>query len=95
MSLLDTLQDTKNRLSALLAFANQKTGADDSNIGDAIKTLADGFGSGGGKAIIVNGSDKKSITLDIGFEPRYLCGVDLHTIENSIFRNNSILPFFS
>lgn len=47
MSLLDTLQDTKNRLSALLAFANQKTGADDSSIGDAIKTLCDGFGGSG------------------------------------------------
>lgn len=48
MSLTSTLQDTKNRLTAMLAFANNKTGADDSNIGDAIKTLCDGYGSGGG-----------------------------------------------
>lgn len=48
----------------------------------------------GGKAIIVNGSGKTSITLDIGFEPRYLCGVDLTTIENGIYTNNGILPFF-
>lgn len=35
-------------LTNLLAFANSKTGKSDINVGEAIKSLADGYGSGGG-----------------------------------------------
>lgn len=48
MSLVSVLTDTKARLDALLDYANDTTGADDVSIGDAVKTLANGFGSGGG-----------------------------------------------
>ena len=46
MALKTTLEDTKDRLDALLTYANEITGADDINIGDAIERLADGYGSG-------------------------------------------------
>ena len=46
MSIASVLQDTKSRLDSLLSFANETTGQSDVSIGDAIKTLADGFGRG-------------------------------------------------
>lgn len=42
-----TLEDTQDRLDALLTYANSVTGASDTSIGDAIERLADGYGSGG------------------------------------------------
>lgn len=47
MSIASVLQDTKARLDGLLEYANETTGQSDVSIGDAIKTLADGFGGGG------------------------------------------------
>ena len=47
MSLASVLQDTKARLDALLVYANETTGQSDVSIGDAIRTLTDGFGGGG------------------------------------------------
>lgn len=46
MALKSTLESTKARLNALLTYVNEITGADDTSIGDAIHTLADGFGGG-------------------------------------------------
>lgn len=48
MSLLDKLSQAKTTLDNLLAFANNKTGKGDTSIGDAIKTLVDGYGGGSG-----------------------------------------------
>jgi len=47
MALKTTLEDTQDRLEALLTYANSVTGADDTSLGDAIETLANGYGSGG------------------------------------------------
>ncbi len=47
MALKTTLEDTKDRLDALLTYANGVTGESDTSIGDAIETLADGYGQGG------------------------------------------------
>lgn len=47
MAIKQTLEDSKSRLDALLTYANGVTGAEDTNIGDAIKTLCDGYGRGG------------------------------------------------
>lgn len=47
MALKSTLEDTKDRLDALLTYANSVTGAEDTSVGDAIETLADGYESGG------------------------------------------------
>lgn len=54
-----TLEDTKDRLNALLTYANEVTGESDTSIGDAIHTLADGYGSGGGYSLddIADGSE--------------------------------------
>lgn len=48
MSLLDKLSQAKTTLDNLLAFANNKTQKADTSIGDAIKTLVDGYGGSGG-----------------------------------------------
>lgn len=48
MAIKQTLEDTQNRLDALLTYANGTTGQADISIGDAIKTLCDGYGQGGG-----------------------------------------------
>ena len=47
MTLKSTLDDIKSRLTALLTYANGVTGESDTSIGDAIETLADGYGQGG------------------------------------------------
>lgn len=47
MALKATLDDVKDRLDALLTYANGVTGESDTSIGDAIETLADGYGQGG------------------------------------------------
>lgn len=39
--------ESKSRLDALLTYANGVTGQADGNIGDAVKTLCDGYGGGG------------------------------------------------
>lgn len=44
MTIGEKLEASKNGLDALLTYANGVTGAADTNIGDAVKTLADGFG---------------------------------------------------
>lgn len=55
MSIVSVLQDTKARLDSLLSFANETTGQSDASIGDAIRTLTDGYGGGGGGDNIVFG----------------------------------------
>ena len=42
------ISQIKSEADALINFANAKTGAGDTNLGDAVKTLVDGFGQGGG-----------------------------------------------
>lgn len=41
MALKTTLEDTKDRLDALLTYANTATGESDTNIGDAVERLVD------------------------------------------------------
>lgn len=48
MSLASNLNQTEQTLTALLEYANGVTGASDVSVGDAIHTLADGYGQGGG-----------------------------------------------
>ena len=36
------------KIRALIQYANEKTGAADTTLGDAVKTLCDGYGGGGG-----------------------------------------------
>lgn len=48
-SIADKLEVSKNALEGLLDYANEKTQKADSNIGEAIKTLVDGYGQGGGE----------------------------------------------
>lgn len=48
MSITEKLTASKNALASLLTFANAKTGKSDPDIGEAIRTLVDGYGGGGG-----------------------------------------------
>lgn len=60
MSLVDKLDTIKTEVSSLLTFANETTGSDDTTLGEAVHTLADGYGQGGGDddlvASIIDGS---------------------------------------
>ena len=51
MAIKQVIDDSKARLDALLAYANGVTGASDVSIGDAVKTLSDGYGQGGANEI--------------------------------------------
>lgn len=53
-TLTDILTDAKSEQDALLAYANGVTGAEDVRLGDAVKTLADGYGQGGGGGDLQN-----------------------------------------
>lgn len=48
MALIDKLESIQGQTSALLDYANGVTGAGDTRLGDAIRTLADGYGGGCG-----------------------------------------------
>lgn len=52
VELKDKLTQIKDEDNALLSYANERTGSNDTKLGDAVKTLADGFGSGGGNGEI-------------------------------------------
>lgn len=66
-----------SRLAALLAYANETTGAGDTTMGDAIKTLCDGYGQGGElifyESIIGHKTNKPYI--DTGFIPNNESGM--------------------
>lgn len=47
MSITEKLTSSKNALASLLDYANAKTEKNDPDIGEAIRTLVDGYGGGG------------------------------------------------
>lgn len=51
MGLTEKLTEIKSETDALLNFANETTGQSDSRLGDAVLTLASGFGTGSGGMI--------------------------------------------
>ena len=59
-------------INALTTYANEVTGASDTNLSDAVHTLASGYGGGGSGSVKTGsfvGDGTASVTLDIGFEP--------------------------
>lgn len=54
MGLTEKLTDIKSQTDALISYANETTGADDTRLGDAIQSLVDGFGQGGGSSFEQN-----------------------------------------
>lgn len=65
MSLTEKLSTIGSEAEALLAYANDVTGASDSRLGDAVRTLADGYGHGGEplETITINGTYTKGDTI--------------------------------
>lgn len=67
-------------INALTAYANEVTGGSDTNLSDAVHTLASGYG--GGIKIKTGsfvGSKNKTQAIEIGFEPDIFycdCGLD-------------------
>lgn len=62
-----------SRLQALLTYANNKTGHSDTTLGDAVRTLADGYGQGGsavasGEITLDSASDRITINHNLGAE---------------------------
>ena len=58
-------------INALTAYANEVTGGSDTNLSDAVHTLASGYGGGSGnvKTGTFVGDGAKEVDLPIGFEP--------------------------
>lgn len=46
-----TAESVKSKLQSLLTASNAKTGKSDANLTDAVKTLLEGYGQGGGETI--------------------------------------------
>ena len=81
MALKTTLEDTQSRLDALLTYANSVTGAEDTSVGDAIETLANGYGQGGGSTL--------PIQIDLlgewtGYLPEYTDTSNRETVDTGI-----------
>lgn len=62
MTYQERINAKANEIELLTAYANGVTGAEDTNIGDAIKTLCDWYGQGGGdfkfdSGVIINDSN--------------------------------------
>lgn len=53
MGLTEKLTDVKSQTDALIEYANETTGQADVRLGDAIQSLVDGFGQGGGYGRVV------------------------------------------
>ena len=47
----------KSQIQGLIDYANETTGAGDTLLGDAVKTLCDGYGQGGGGTTDVESND--------------------------------------
>lgn len=60
----DSLKLIKSQVNALLTYSNGVTGNNDAKLGDAIRTLANGFGSGGSSPFIPQKNVGKIVTLD-------------------------------
>lgn len=80
-----TLDDTKDRLDALLTYANSVTGADDTSVGDAIETLANGYGSGGSSLPI----QLELVGTWTGYLPEYTDTTTYEVIDTGIDIKNA------
>lgn len=69
MDLSEKLIEIENRRVSMLNTANEKTGANDITLSDAVNTLVGGFGSGGGsvetQTITVKFIDGTSVDLQV------------------------------
>lgn len=75
MTAKEVMTENKDELYALLDYANSVTEKSDTNIGNAIKTLCDGYGQGGGSSVksgtITPSADVSELTIDgLGFVPK-------------------------
>jgi len=89
MALKTTLEDTQDRLEALLTYANSVTGASDTSLGDAIETLANGYGSGGSSLPI----QLELVGTWTGYKPELLSGSS-DTIATGIYADASTYNHF-
>lgn len=53
MDLSESLVEIENERSALLSYANGVTGESDDRLGEAVRRLADGFGTGGSEDVLL------------------------------------------
>lgn len=67
----------RNKIQALIAAANTKTGESDTTLTDAVQTLVDGYGQGGG------GSDLSAVNVFVG---DYLSTTDLIITKGAVNR---------
>jgi len=95
------LSNIKNRidvanenLTNLLDYANAKTEKSDTDIGEAIRTLVDGYGQGGGdkyqKTIEVKTNSTSNIFVECPFEPKviHIKRINEDALINSLYMIN-------
>jgi len=66
-----------SKLQALLTAANTKTGESDTTITDAMQTLVDGYGQGGGSSNYATGLVTLSTDLSLTTSPKNIPGLQL------------------
>lgn len=74
-------------INALTAYANSVTGASDTNLNDAVHTLADGYGQGGGAenvTLTINDDDGMVANL---YEPASASWTDFEYSEDGLHRS--------
>lgn len=73
MSVKTRIQDVTDSINRLIDYANGTTGASDTRIGDAIKTLANGYGGGGVQVYTdtVTPNNTSSFEIPTPFEPYF------------------------
>lgn len=84
-TITEKLTESKNAFEALLTFANAKTGKADTNLGDAVKTLADGYGAG--QITMGKWENDGNFIIDVGRED-----FTSFLIMASVFQRDNISP---
>lgn len=79
MTYQERINAKADELTALLTYANGVTGAGDATLGDAVKTLVDGYGQGGGMAGYQYDEDCKVMALQ-----NYIKSIDGHIVPLAI-----------
>lgn len=99
----ENVAQAKTNIESLLQYANETTGANDTRLGDAIRKLVEGFGSGESKNLfdetITMSSSVKKIEIQCPFKPSRLLLISETVLDASeesgslTFINNGGLPF--
>lgn len=80
-SIMDNDRSFKEQIDALLSFANDTTKAGDVELGEAIRTLCDGFGQGGGLDKVFDESITYNLSANTDFDTKILTLADTTQVD--------------